>query len=111
MKSIRFVMIALAAAAIIGCDRNRASDTGTASAVGTTGQSDRDKVGRAEKTFVHDMAIANMADVELVKLSPERSTDNDVKKFAPGRRQGAEDRRRQGCHDDALKVATCPAPR
>jgi putative membrane protein len=84
MRSIGFLTIALAAAAIIGCDRNhKASDTSRAdSAVGTSGQSDRNKVSRADKAFVHDMTIANMAEVELAKLAPERSTDNEVKKFA-----------------------------
>jgi putative membrane protein len=83
MRSIGFLTIALATAVLVGCDRNKANDTSRAdSAVGTAGESDRNKVKRADKSFVHDMAIANMAEVELGKLAPERSTDNEVKKFA-----------------------------
>jgi putative membrane protein len=75
MRSIGFLTIALATAAIIGCND-------TSRAVGTTAESDRNKVTRADKAFVHNMAIANMAEVELGKLAPERSTDDEVKKFA-----------------------------
>ena len=82
MRSIGILTVALAAAAIIGCDRKNANDTTrTDSAVGTAGQADR-KVSRADKSFVHEMAIANMAEVELAKLVSERSTDTEVKKFA-----------------------------
>jgi putative membrane protein len=83
MRSIGLLTIALVAVAIIGCDRNKANDTSrTDSAVGTAGTSDRPQVSRADKSFVHDMAIVNIAEVELGKLAPERSTDNEVKKFA-----------------------------
>jgi putative membrane protein len=75
MRSIGFLTITLATAAIIGCND-------TSRAVGTTAESDRNKVTRADKAFVHNMAIANMAEVELGKLAPERSTDDEVKKFA-----------------------------
>src|SRR3954470_4911647 len=79
MRSIGFLTVALAAVTIIGCDRKNANDT--TNAVGTAGQSDR-KVSRGDKALVYDMAIANMAEVELAKLVPERSTDSEVKKFA-----------------------------
>jgi putative membrane protein len=83
MRSIGFLTIALAIAVVIGCDRNKATDTPrTDSAIGTTGNSDTSKVSRADKAFVQDMAIANMAEIELGKLAPERSTDTEVKKFA-----------------------------
>jgi putative membrane protein len=81
MRSIGFLTIALATAAIIGCDRNHDTSR-TDSAVGTAGQSDRNKVSRADKTFVHDMTIANTAEVDLGKLAPQRSEDSEVKKFA-----------------------------
>jgi putative membrane protein len=82
MRSIGFLTIALAVTTIVGCDRNHASQAARAdSAVGTGGQTSL-KTSRADKTFVHDMAIANMAEVELGKLAPERSQDNEVKKFA-----------------------------
>ena len=77
------LVIGLFLAAAIGCDRNRADRTSRAdSAVGTGGESDRNEVTRGDKSFVRDMAIANMAEVELAKLVPERSTDDEVKKFA-----------------------------
>jgi len=83
MRSMLFLTVALSLAAVIGCDRNRADGTSRAdSAVGTAGQSDRNKVTRGDKSFVHDIAIANMAEVELAKLVPERSTDDEIKKFA-----------------------------
>jgi predicted outer membrane protein len=43
---------------------------------------DRNKVTRADKAFVHDLAVANMVEVELGKLAPERSRDTEVKNFA-----------------------------
>jgi putative membrane protein len=83
MRSIVFLTVGLSLAAVVGCDRNRADGTSRAeSAVGTAGESDRNKVTRGDKSFVRDMAIANMAEVELAKLVPERSTDDGIKKFA-----------------------------
>jgi putative membrane protein len=84
MRSIGFLTIVLAAGVVIGCDRNDHANatSGAGSAVGTTGTSERTKVTRSDKSFVQDMAIANMAEVELGKLAPERSTDTEVKKFA-----------------------------
>jgi putative membrane protein len=83
MRSIIFLTVALSIAAIVGCDHNKADGTSRAdSAVQTTGESDRNKVTRGDKSFVHDMAIANMAEAELAKLVPERSTDDEIKKFA-----------------------------
>jgi putative membrane protein len=83
MRSIVFLTVALSIAAIVGCDRNNANGTSRAdSAVGTAGQSDRNKVSRGDKAFVHDMTIANMVEIELAKLVPDRSTDSEVEKFA-----------------------------
>jgi predicted outer membrane protein len=83
MSSNAFLIIALTTVAFIGCDRNRASDNARAdSAVGTSGQSDRNRVTGSDKSFVRDMAIANMAEIELATLAPERTKDNEVKKFA-----------------------------
>lgn len=83
MRSIGYLTVAVATVAIIGCDRNRSNDNARAdSAVGTAGQTDPNKVSRRDKGFVHDMAIANMVEIELGKLAPERSTDDEVKKFA-----------------------------
>jgi putative membrane protein len=78
-----FLIVGLSLAAVIGCgDRTRADTSGADSAVGTATESDRNKVTRADRNFVRDMAIANMAEVELAKLVPERSTDGEIKEFA-----------------------------
>jgi putative membrane protein len=82
MRSIGFLAIAFVTAATIGCGRRNNDTTRADSAVGTTGQADQNKVSRADKKFVHDAAISNMAEIELAKLAPERSTDSEVKKFA-----------------------------
>ena len=83
MRLIVVLVIGLFLAAVIGCDRNGAEGTSRAdSAVGTAGESDRNEVTRADRSFVREMAIANMAEVELAKLVPERSTDDEIKKFA-----------------------------
>jgi putative membrane protein len=83
MRSMVFLTVAWSLAAVIGCDRNRADGTSRAdTAAGTAGASDRNKVTRGDRSFVHDIAIANMTEVELAKLVPDRSTDDEIKKFA-----------------------------
>jgi putative membrane protein len=84
MKRTGVVAIALAAAVTIGCNRddqtradNRAADSPP---VGTAGRAD-DNVSNDDRDFVKDIAIANMAEVELGKLVAERSQNADVKKF------------------------------
>jgi putative membrane protein len=79
MRSIGFLTIALATVVVTGCDRTGAKSGD--SAVGTTG-SGQPRISRADRKFVHDMTVANMAEVELGTLAPERSTDDEVKKFA-----------------------------
>lgn len=86
MKRIGFLSLALAAMLAAGCnsDRRNASSTtaaGGSSAVGTSGSSES-KVSRGDTDFVHDAAIANMAELDLARLADERSTNADVKKFA-----------------------------
>ena len=83
MKAIVFLAVALSITTIVGCDRKKADGTSRAdSAVGTSGQSGHNNVTRSDKAFVHDMAIANMLEIELAGLVPDRSTDTEVKKFA-----------------------------
>jgi putative membrane protein len=83
MRLLACLTIALAIGVGTGCNRNRPNDTSRAdSAVAAASDYDRNKVSKGDKAFVHDMAIANMAEVELGKLAPERSTDDEVKKFA-----------------------------
>jgi putative membrane protein len=78
MSRMGFLSIALAAFVAIGCNR---SNTGGNGSVGTTGDTDRNEVMAADKTFVNDVSIANMAEVELGRLAVERSTNAEVKKF------------------------------
>jgi putative membrane protein len=86
MKRIGILSIAVVTAVTLGCsDRkdvaanNPAGDT---AAVGTAGKADANKVTNGDKDFVHDVAIANMAEVELGTLAAERAANAEVKKFA-----------------------------
>jgi putative membrane protein len=84
MKRMGFLSIALAAVVAVGCDNNRratTTNTGDPAAVGTAGEADRSKISSADKDFVNDLTIANMAEVELGKMAAERSTNAEVKKF------------------------------
>jgi putative membrane protein len=74
MRSIVVLIVAGSLAAVVACDRTKAESS--------TAQSDQTKVTRGDRNFVHDMAIANMAEVELAKLVPERTTDDEMRKFA-----------------------------
>jgi putative membrane protein len=84
MRRTGFVAIALAAAVTISCNRddqtradNRAPDS---PAVGTSGRA-ADSVSNDDRDFVKEIAIANMAEVELGRLVAERSQNAEVKKF------------------------------
>lgn len=82
MRRIGFLSVALAAAVTMACNSNRnaANDTSAGSAaVGTAGKSD---VSRGDKDFVHDVAIMNMAEIDLGRLAADRAADPEVKKFA-----------------------------
>src|SRR5919109_3253646 len=48
---------------------------------GTAGRTDA-KVSGADKDFIHDAAIAGMAEVELGQMAADHATDPEVKKFA-----------------------------
>ena len=83
MKRIGFVL-ALTAAVSLGCNdrrdvaNNRANDR----AVGTSGDKVADHaVSAGDKNFVHDLAIANMAEVELGRLAVDHGANAEVKKF------------------------------
>jgi putative membrane protein len=85
MKKYGFLSIALVAAVTIGCNSNDRNDVNaknpSGSAVGTAGTADRDDVSSGDKDFVHDVSVANMAEVELGRLASERGTNPEVKKF------------------------------
>jgi putative membrane protein len=78
MKRIAILAVAAMTTFGIACNTDRrASSTGEA--VGTSGSTD---VSRGDKDFVNDIAIANMAEIELGKLAAERAANAEVKKFA-----------------------------
>ena len=82
MKRYGFLSIALAAALTIGCNsngRDNASNPSTGGAVGTAGAADNIKGG--DKDFVHDLGIANTAEVELGRMAADRAANPEVKKF------------------------------
>ena len=85
MKRYGFLSIALAAAVTVGCNSNHRNDTNATNppaggAVGTAGSADRN-VKSGDKDFVHDLAIANTAEIELGRLAAERAANPEVKKF------------------------------
>ncbi len=76
MKRIAILAVAAVTTFGIGCNTERRASTGEA--VGTSGSAD---VSRGDKDFVNDLAIANMAEIELGKLAAERGMNAEVKKF------------------------------
>src|SRR4051812_37210376 len=84
MKRTYFLSLALAAVLAGGCsrkDRDQAAAQPNGSApVGTSGAAS--DVKGADKDFVKDVSIANMAELDMARLALERGTDPSVKKFA-----------------------------
>jgi putative membrane protein len=85
MKRTYFLTLVLAAAIAGGCgrdDNERAAAPGAGSApVGTSGDAAAD-VSRGDQDFVHDAAIAGMAEIDMARMALDRSRDANVKKFA-----------------------------
>jgi len=79
------LVIVLAGSVIGACNRN--NDRGQTAAdasgrpVGTAGQTN-DNVTRGDRDFIHDVAIANMAEIDLGTLASQRAVNPQVKKFA-----------------------------
>jgi putative membrane protein len=86
MKRLGFLSIALAAILAVGCNKDNGRDgtnsTAANGSVGTAGDTDRSETKPADKDFVHDLVIVNMAEVELGKLAKEQTTNTEVRKFA-----------------------------
>jgi putative membrane protein len=82
----RFGLLSLAVASVVTCgchdarNNNAANAPATGSAVGTSGTAT--DVSRGDKDFVHDVAIANMAEIDLGQVASERGSTPEVKKFA-----------------------------
>ena len=82
MKRIGIPALMLVATVAAGCQRTDRADRAKpadSAAVGTSGSSD---LSRADKDFIEDVAIANMAEIELGRMAAERAMNADVKKYA-----------------------------
>src|SRR5689334_19777117 len=85
MKRAYFLPVVLAAALAGACGRNdrdrAAAPPAGSNPVGTAGEASAD-VPRGDKNFVHDVAIANMAEIDMGRMAQDHATDANVKKFA-----------------------------
>jgi putative membrane protein len=81
MTRISFLPIAFASLMAIGCSAENRNNTASSESVGTAGETDRHDIAAADKDFVTELAVGNMAEVELGKLAVERSANAEVKKF------------------------------
>ena len=81
MRRMGVMAVALAAVVAVGCnnsDNRTANDSPT---VGTAGRADSN-VSAGDRDFVRDVAVMNMAEIELSRTALQRSASADVKKFA-----------------------------
>jgi putative membrane protein len=87
MKRVGVCAFVLTAAVAVGCNSNARDETraGTADAtgasVGTAGDVDRNEVKSSDKDFVNDVAVANMAEIELGRMAVSKSSNAQVKRF------------------------------
>jgi putative membrane protein len=83
MKRTGLLWVAVVGVITVGCSRTEHSKTATSehrpggAAVGTGGV-----VVKSDEDFVHDVAIMNMAEVELSRMALSKATGLDVKSFA-----------------------------
>ena len=85
MKRIGFLSFALVATLTAACssDKGKALDQAKGSQPATVGTSSAaDTANQDAKDFIHHVAIVNMTEIELGKVAANRSTTNEVKKFA-----------------------------
>jgi predicted outer membrane protein len=82
MTRNRFLVIAVAAVMIVGCNRHRETRTENeqTGGIGTAG-TDRNNITRSDTDFVHDTATANISLIELGTMAAEHAADNQVKEF------------------------------
>ena len=80
MKRICLASLAIAAVLGTGCNRNNTNAAKTDTA-GTSGRVE-DNVSRGDRDFVQDVARANAAEIDLSRMSVDRASSADVKKFA-----------------------------
>lgn len=83
MTRNQFLVVALAASVMVGCNRDHTTASNTASpatgAVGTAGTPNKPGIG--DKDFVQDVAKAGTAEVDLGRMASEKAVDAQVKKF------------------------------
>ena len=94
MTKMPFLSFAVFATLTAGCWSDRATKPGEArnsdpATVGTSGAAvvDRrvvaaDPASQDARDFIHDVAVANMAEIDLAQLAAERGTADGVKQFA-----------------------------
>ena len=83
MKRTYFLTLVLAAALAGGCrgkDNDRAAPPAGSAPVGTSGEAA--SVRGADRDFVREAAITGMAEIDLARMTLDRSSDANVKKFA-----------------------------
>lgn len=83
MKTAYFLPVVLAAALAGGCkghDRDQAAPPAGSAPVGTSGEAP--DVPRGDKDFVNDVAIANMAEIDVARMALDHGASANVKKFA-----------------------------
>ena len=85
MKRIGFLSFALVATLSAGCSSEKGKNLGTVKSrepatVGTAGAAEI--ASQDAKDFIHHVAIANTAEIDLGKLAADRGTASEVKKFA-----------------------------
>ena len=85
MKRIGFLSLALVATLTTGCSSEKGKNLGTVKSsepatVGTAGAAEI--ASQDAKDFIHHVAIANTAEIDLGKLAADRGTASEVKKFA-----------------------------
>ena len=80
MRRMGVMAVALAAVMAVGCNKSDRS-AANGSAVGTAGRAENG-VGAGDKDFVRDVAVMNMAEIELSRTALQKSAGPDVKQFA-----------------------------
>jgi len=81
MKRMSWIIV-MALLAVSACsDRRESGTVGTSGTASIADNNRGSKIAESDRSFVRDLAIANMAEVDLGKLAMERSSNPDVKKF------------------------------
>ena len=86
MKRVGFLPMVFAAVITAGCGGNDQNQAATAektpATVGTSGAAGEPNTRAADREFVRDIAIANMAEMDMARMALQRASDANIKKFA-----------------------------